>query len=277
MSTEVSSSSYIQHHLVNLRLNLHDFSMSDGGFWTLNLDTLFFSIVLGCTFLVVFYLGARKAHAGVPGGLQNFVEWIVEFVDGQVKDCFHVENKLVGPLALTIFIWVFLMNFMDLVPVDLLPLMASWMGIHYLRVVPTTDLNLTFGLSLSVFILMLYYSIKVKGVSGFTKELTLQPFNHPVFIPINLIIEGASLLAKPVSLSLRLFGNLYAGEMIFILLAVISLKAHWPLSITDGVLGITQLILAWCWAVFHILIITLQAFIFMVLTIVYLSMAHEHH
>jgi F-type H+-transporting ATPase subunit a len=277
MSTEVSSSSYIQHHLSNLRLNLHDFSLSDGGFWTLNLDTLFFSTLLGSLFLVVFYFGARRATAGVPGALQNFVELMVEFADGQVKDCFRVENRLIGPLALTIFMWVFLMNFMDLIPVDLLPSLAHSVGVPYLRVVPTTDLNLTFGLSLAVFILMLYYSVKVKGIGGFTRELTLQPFNHPIFIPVNFILEGVSLLAKPVSLSLRLFGNLYAGELIFILLAVISLHTQWPLSISEGVLGLLQLSLAWCWAVFHILIITLQAFIFMVLTIVYLSMAHEHH
>lgn len=277
MSKELSSSGYIQHHLANLQLNLHDFSFSDGGFWTLNLDSLFFSIVLGSLFLIFFYLGARRATSQVPGMLQNFVEWLVEFADGQVKDCFHVENKLIGPLALTIFIWVFLMNFMDLVPVDLLPLAAGALGIEHLRVVPSTDLNITFGLSLSVFFLMIYYSIKVKGISGFTKELTLQPFNHWLFIPINLLLEGVTLLSKPVSLSLRLFGNLYAGELIFILLAVISLHTQWPVSLGEGVLGIAQLFLAWCWAVFHILIITLQAFIFMVLTIVYLSMAHEHH
>lgn len=273
----VTSTEYIQHHLQNLVLNLKNFTFTDGGFWTLNLDTLFFSTLLGALFLGVFAFGARRATAGVPGKLQNFIEMLVEFADGQVKDCFHGRNELIGPLALTIFVWVFLMNFMDLIPIDLLPTTAAAMGVGHLRVVPTTDLNLTFGMSLSVFILIIYYSIKVKGISGFTKELTMQPFNHPVMIPFNLLLEGVGLLAKPISLALRLFGNLYAGELIFILLALFSLHATWPMSVGSGVLAIAQVFLAFLWAVFHILIITLQAFIFMVLTIVYLSLAHEDH
>jgi F-type H+-transporting ATPase subunit a len=272
----VTSTEYIQHHLHNLVFNLKDFTFTQGGFWTLNLDTLFFSTLLGMIFLVVFYAAARRVTSGTPGRLQNFVEVMVEFVDGQVKDCFHGQNNLIGPLALTIFVWVFLMNFMDLIPVDLLPTIAESMGVPYLRTVPTTDLNLTFALSLTVFILIIYYSIKVKGIKGFTKELTMQPFNHWAAIPFNFILEGVGLLAKPISLALRLFGNLYAGELIFILLALFSLhmKVTHP---ADGVMAFTQVILAIMWTLFHILIITLQAFIFMVLTIVYLSLAHEDH
>lgn len=273
----VTSTEYIQHHLQNLVLNLHDFTLTNGGFWTLNLDTLFFSVVLGSLFMLTFWAGARRATAGTPGMLQNFVETLVEFADSQVKDCFHGRSKLIGPLALTIFMWVFLMNFMDLIPVDFLPAVASAIGVQHLRVVPTTDLNLTFALSLTVFILIIFYSLKVKGVSGFVKELTLQPFNSPFMIPFNLLLEGVGLLAKPISLALRLFGNLYAGELIFILLALLSLHTQWPLTMGTGVLAIAQVALAFVWAVFHILIITLQAFIFMVLTIVYLSLAHESH
>ena len=264
MSTyALTSTEYIQHHLTNLVLNLHNFTFTQGGFWTLNLDTLFFAIVLGGGFCLLFWRAARKVTTGVPSGLQNFVEVMVEFVDGQVKDCFHGQNALIGPMALTIFVWVFLMNFMDLIPIDLLPKIGSLVGLHHLRVVPTTDLNLTFSLSISVFILILYYSIKVKGIGGFAKELTMQPFNHPVMIPFNFILEGVSLIAKPVSLALRLFGNLYAGELIFILIALLPWWMQWSLG--------------GAWAIFHILIITLQAFIFMVLTIVYLSLAHESH
>ena len=190
------------------------------------------------------------------------VESRVEFVDTSIKQTFHCESKLIAPLGLTVFVWVFLMNLMDLIPVDWLPTTAHAVGIEYLKVVPTTDVNITFAMSLSVFVLIIYYSIKSKGVIGFTKELTLQPFNHPVAIPFNLLLEGVSLLAKPLSLSLRLFGNLFAGELIFILIAL---------------LGIWQLPLHFAWAVFHILIIVLQAFIFMMLTIVYLALANEEH
>ena len=278
MSTAtVTSTEYIQHHLQNLVLNLKDFSLTSGGFWTLNLDTMFFSWVLGISFLFIFYRTSKSATAGVPGKMQNFVELMVEFADGQVKDCFHGRSRLIGPLALTIFAWVFLMNFMDLIPVDLLPALAGMFGVHHLRVVPTTDLNLTFGMSISVFLLIVFYSIKVKGISGFTKELTMQPFNHPVMIPFNFLLEGVGLIAKPISLALRLFGNLYAGELIFILLALLSLHTGWPPGVLGATLGIGQIILSFVWAVFHILIITLQAFIFMVLTIVYLSLAHEDH
>lgn len=278
MSATLTSSEYIHHHLHNLTFNLKTMSLGEGGgFWTLNLGTVFFSVILGAMFLALFYFSARRVTADKPGKLQNFVETMVEFADSQVKDCFHGQNKLIGPMALTIFIWVFLMNFMDIVPVDLLPKLASLMGIPYLRVVPTTDLNLTFGMSLTVFILIIFYSLKIKGAKGFIKELTLQPFNHPLMIPFNFILESVGLLAKPISLALRLFGNLYAGELIFILLALLSLNMAWPATIGGGVMTITQILLALAWSIFHILVITLQAFIFMVLTIVYLSLAHEDH
>ncbi len=274
----VSSTHYINHHLTYLSYNLKTMSLgTGGGFWTLNLDTLFFSVILGVLALLFLYMGARRVTTGVPGKLQNFSELMLSFADNQVKDCFHGKNNVIGPLALTIFIWVFLMNFMDILPVDILPALAQLVGIHYLKVVPTNDLNLTFGLSISVFFLIFFYSLKIKGIKGFTKELTLQPFNHVLFIPFNLLLELVGLIAKPISLSLRLFGNLYAGELIFVLLALLTLNASTSNIATSATLGVTQFLLSLAWSIFHILVITLQAFIFMVLTIVYLSLAHEDH
>ena len=236
------------------------------GFWAIHLDTMFFSLLLGGLFLYFFHKVGKGATSGVPGTAQNMVEAIVGFVQDNVRSTACERNPLVAPLALTIFIWVFLMNLMDLIPVDLVPWLASLIGIHFLKIVPTTDPNATFGMSLMVFGLIIYYSIKVKGIGGFAGELTLHPFGK-WGMPANLLLEGINLLAKPISLSLRLFGNLYAGEMIFILIA---------LMYGGGlVLGISGGLLQFVWAVFHILIITLQAFIFMVLTIVYLDMAHQ--
>ena len=274
----VSSTNYIKHHLTYLTYNVSDMKMgSSGGFWTLNLDTLFFSIVLGTIALLLMYYGARKVTTGVPGKMQNFAELMLQFADNQVKDCFHGKNNLIGPLALTIFMWVFLMNFMDILPVDVLPMAAQLGGLHYLKVVPTNDLNLTFGLSISVFLLIIFYSLKIKGPKTFLKELTLQPFNHYAFIPFNLLLELVGLIAKPISLALRLFGNLYAGELIFILIALLTLNATSTSLMGTVTLGSAQFLLALAWSIFHILVITLQAFIFMVLTIVYLSLAHEEH
>lgn len=273
----VSSTEYIDHHLAYLRLNLDQMQWGSGGFWTLHLDTLFFSVLMGVIALSLLYAGARHVTTGVPGKLQNFAELMLEFANGQVKDSFHGYNPMIGPLALTIFVWVFLMNFMDILPVDVLPIIANAIGLHHLKVVPTNDLNMTFAMSLSVFFLIIFYSLKIKGFKGFVKELTLQPFNHPIFIPFNFLLEAVALLAKPVSLALRLFGNLYAGELIFILIALMTLNAHFTSVLSDTSLGILQFILALLWSIFHILVITLQAFIFMVLTIVYLSMAHEDH
>lgn len=269
----ISSTDYIQHHLKYLTVSL----FPQGGFWTLHLDTLFFSVLMGVIVLALMYIAARRVTVGVPGRLQNFAELLIDFADAQVKDSFHGHNPLLGPLALTIFLWVFMMNFMDILPVDILPLFAHVLGFSHLKVVPTNDLNMTFAMSLSVFFLIIFYSIKIKGAKTFIKELTLQPFDHPIFIPFNFILESVSLLAKPVSLALRLFGNLYAGELIFILIALLTLQTQGIPSITEAGLGVTQFLLAFVWSVFHILVITLQAFIFMVLTIVYLSMAHEDH
>ena len=252
-----SPQEYIGHHLTQLQVGT--------GFWSINLDSMFFSVVLGVLFLVIFRRVAKNATSGVPGKLQTAVELVVGFVDSSVRDMYHGKSKVIAPLALTVFVWVFLMNMMALLPIDLLPFMGEHVfGLPALRVVPTADVSITLSMALGVFILILFYSIKMKGVGGFVKELTMQPFNHPVFIPINLILEGVSLLSKPVSLGLRLFGNMYAGELIFILIA--GLLPWW-----------SQWVLSLPWAIFHILIITLQAFIFMVLTIVYLSMASEEH
>lgn len=275
----ISNTEYIKHHLTYLTLNLKTMTLGHGGgFWTLNLDTVFFSLLMGIIAMGVLFFAARQVTAGVPGKLQNFAELMLQFADGQVKDCFHGKNDLIGPLALTIFMWVFMMNFMDIVPVDILPKVAQLFGFHYLKVVPTNDLNLTFGMSISVFFLIIFYSLKIKGIKGFTKELTLNPFNHPVFIPVNLILELTTLIARPISLALRLFGNMYAGELIFILIGLFTLQASWDHPTAGTVaLSFTQALLSLGWSIFHILVITLQAFIFMVLTIVYLSMAHEEH
>jgi len=281
-----TSAGYITHHLQNLTYG----KLPDGtwgfahtaeqakqmGFWSFNVDSLGMSVLLGVLFLFFFRLAARRATTGVPGGLQNFVEWIVEFIDGAVKGSFTGRNALVAPLALTIFVWVFLMNFMDLFAIDHGPKIAEATGLHFFKMVPSTDPNITFGMALSVFALVIFYSIKIKGLGGFLGELTMQPFQAKsipmkiVFLPINLFLETVNLISKPISLSLRLFGNMYAGEMIFILIAVM----YGAGLLLGSFAGLLQL----GWAIFHILIITLQAFIFMTLTIVYLDMAHaEHH
>jgi F-type H+-transporting ATPase subunit a len=261
-----SAGDYISHHLQNLTVCKKDgawvWNECHGNFYAVNVDSMFFALALGLVVLFLFGRVARRATTGVPGRLQTAIEVVVEFVDQSVRETFHGTSKLIAPLALTLFMWIFLMNLMDLIPVDWLPWAAKAAGVEYLRVVPTTDVNITFAMAISVFILTIFYSIKIKGIGGFTRELTLQPFNHWAAIPFNFVLEGVSLVAKPISLSLRLFGNLYAGELIFLLIAL---------------LGIWQLPLHFLWAVFHILIIVLQAFIFMMLTIVYLSMAHETH
>ena len=246
------------------------------GFWAFHVDSLGWAVALALLFYFLFRRVAKAPTTGVPHGFQNFVEMMVEFVDSSVRGSFSAKNDLIAPLSLSIFAWVFLMNFMDLIPVDWLPMLAAWIASlfgadpHHVffKVVPTTDPNVTFGMALGVFWLMLYYSIKIKGFGGFFGELAFQPFGK-VGMPVNLILEGVSLIAKPVSLALRLFGNMYAGETIFILIALM-----YSGGIAIGVFGgVLQL----GWAIFHILIITLQAFIFMVLTIVYMEMAHQHH
>jgi len=277
---------YILHHQTFLS-NKSPHGIVD--FTVINYDTVFFSVLLALVFFGLFWLVARKATSGVPGKLQNFIEMLVEFVDTQVRDTFHGTSRMIAPLALTIFCWVWLFNFMDLVPVDLLPAIAHDAGLGHLKVVPSTDLNATFALSLTVFILIIFYSLKMKGVVGFISEFTLQPFRaknvlvQALLVPVNFILESVTFLARPVSLSLRLYGNLYAGEMIFLLLAALTLsRGLESLTSVGGWVGtalgvVAQTVLGFIWAGFHVLIITLQAFIFMVLTIVYLSMAHEHH
>jgi F-type H+-transporting ATPase subunit a len=271
---------YIQHHLTNLQVCRVDHhwvwnsaaepAVCKGNFWTLNVDSMSWSIVLGLVFCVLFYKVSRSFTTGKPGKLQAGAEWVVGFVDDSVRSMFQGDSKLIAPLALTIVCWVFLMNLMDLIPVDWLPLVAGRAGVPYFKVVPTTDVNVTFGMSISVFLLTIFYSIKIKGAIGFGKEFTFHPIAPatkglgliaaPLVIAFNLVLELVSFIAKPLSLSLRLFGNMYAGELIFILI---------------GLLGLYQLPLHFLWAVFHILVIALQAYIFMMLTIVYLSQAHE--
>ena len=276
-----TANEYILHHLTFLS-NKEPKGIVD--FSVIHMDTVFFSVALAVLFAGSFYFAARTATSGQPGKFQNFVELIVEFIDTQVKDTFHGTNKLLAPLALTIFCWVFLFNAMDVLPVDLLPWIAHGVGIGHLKVVPSTDLNATFAMSLTVFILIIYYSIKTKGLGGFLGELTMQPFSakNPflkvLLVPANLVLEIVPLLARPISLSLRLYGNLFAGEMIFLLLAVLSLRGVEQLASFSGwFFVVMQFLLAFVWAVFHLLVITLQAFIFMVLTVVYLAMAQEHH
>lgn len=286
MSGETQTSAeYIKHHLQNLTYGqLPDGTLGiahsaeqakEMGFWAINLDTTIIAFVLGAVFLFLFARAAQKASAGVPRGLQNFVEWVVEFIDTTVRGSFTAKNDMVAPLALTIFAWILLMNLMDLLPIDYLPLVAHAAGLPFLKVVPTTDPNATFGMSIAVFVLVVFYSIKMKGLGGFVGELTLQPFGK-FGLPANIFLEGVNLIAKPVSLALRLFGNMYAGEMIFILIALMG--ASWA-SATFGstLLFGSQIILSLGWAIFHILIVTLQAFIFMTLTIVYMDMAHQEH
>jgi len=284
----ITTSSYIKHHLQNLTYGQHadgswGFAQSakeatDMGFWAINVDTMLMSVLLGVLMMWFFRGVAKTISSGVPTPVQNFAEMIIEFINETVRGSFSGgKNDLVAPLALTIFVWIFLMNLMDLVPVDIIPLAvahgaSALFGVDphhvYFKVVPSTDPNATMGMALVVFGLMLFYSFKVKGTGGFLKELSFEPFGKWA-LPINLILETVTLLAKPFSLGLRLFGNMYAGEMVFILIATMY-SAGLVLGSVAGVLQVG-------WAIFHILIITLQAFIFMVLTIVYIDMAHQRH
>ncbi|MFM1547667.1 MAG: F0F1 ATP synthase subunit A [Candidatus Pseudothioglobus sp.] len=269
-SGELTSGAYIKHHLQNLTYGKFPdghwgfandaLEAKEMGFMAFHVDTLGFSFVLGVLFLFLFAMAAKRASIEAPSGFQNFLESIIDFIDENVRGSFSGKNPMVAPLALTTFIWIILMNTMDLVPVDWLPSLAGAMGVHFLKVVPTTDPNATFGMSIGIFILILYYSVKEKGLGGFVGELTLHPFGKWM-LPFNLFLEGVNLLAKPVSLALRLFGNMYAGEMIFILIALLPFWIQWSLSLP--------------WAIFHILIVLLQAFIFMTLVIVYMDMAHQ--
>ena len=296
---DLTVNGYIQHHLTNLTYGklpydsevwhcnkeTHTWDMptivpadtwtfahgptqaADMGFWAFNVDSIGWSIFLGALFLGIFKWAIPK-NTDTPSGLQNFVEMCIEFVDDNVQSLFgSTNNKLIAPLALTVFVWILFMNLMDLVPVDFIPEFAKSLGIEYFKVVPTTDPNITLGMAFAIFILTIYYSIKIKGTKAFIAELTLHPFGKWL-IPVNFVLEMVNFIAKPISLGLRLFGNLYAGEMIFILIALMLFFN----SVLIGMLGIG---LHLVWALFHILIVALQAFIFMALTIAYLAMAHE--
>jgi F-type H+-transporting ATPase subunit a len=287
----ITSSEYIKHHLTNLTYGKfpdgtwgfahNSQEAADMGFWAFHVDTLGWSVLLAAVFFFIFRSVAKKVTSGVPTGMQNAVEAAVEFVEGNVKSMFPYKNAMIAPMALTVFVWVFFMNAMDLIAVDLLPEIAKVVGVSlgadphavFFKVVPSTDPNITLGMAFCVFILILWFSITQKGLLGFLKELTLHPFSssNPIiqtlFIPVNLVLELPGLIAKPVSLGLRLFGNLYAGEIIFILVAIL----YGAGIVFAGVAGVIQII----WALFHILIIFLQALIFMSLTIVYMSMAYQ--
>ncbi|MDO8906934.1 MAG: F0F1 ATP synthase subunit A [Pseudohongiella sp.] len=266
-----SGTEYIAHHLGFLKYGqlpngswgiAHTIEEADAmGFWSIHVDSMLMSLLLGFMFMGLFYFVSRKVTSGIPGGLQNAVEFLVEMVQTNVKSTFFARNELIGPLALTIFCWIFMMNLMDLVPVDWIPLFAQVVAQDnhlYFKAVPTTDVNITAGFALSVFILVIFYSVKIKGLGGFLGEFAFHPFGKWA-LPLNLVMEIPSFLAKPVSLALRLYGNMFAGEMIFMVIAMV---------------GLFQLPLHFAWAVFHILIITLQAYLFMMLTIVYLNQAH---
>ncbi len=272
---QLGSVEYIQHHLTNLCYGQCDpVTHKAAGFWAFHIDTIFFSVVLGALMVFLCRRLGRKAGVQAPSGALNVAEMLVEFVNKQVGDCFKAPNPLIGPMALTIFVWVLLMNAMDLVPVDLLPEIGKLIGVEYLKVVPTTDLNATLAMSLSVFALIIFYNVKIKGPVGYLKMFLFHPFGK-FLIPVNVVMTLIEELAKPLSLGLRLFGNLFAGELVFLLIALIG-----------GTLAVGLAALFWlplqvtldlAWLIFHLLVVTLQAFIFMVLTIVYLSMAHEEH
>lgn len=262
MSVKTTSGEYISHHLLNFCIG----QCESMGFWSFKLDTLFISFGLAVLLVYAGYRIGRDLRLSGLSGMQNVIEMVVEFVDQQVKDIFPGRNLLIGPLALTVFVWVLLMNAMDLIPVDFIPGLAGVMGIHSLRAVPTAELDTTFALALTVFALTIYYNIKIKGPFGYIKQFLFHPFGK-YLVPINIIMTTIEEIAKPVSLALRLFGNMFAGELIFLLIALLSLAGI-------GVAWLPQVILGTAWAIFHILIITIQAFIFMLLTIAYLGMAH---
>ncbi|MDE2305867.1 MAG: F0F1 ATP synthase subunit A [Gammaproteobacteria bacterium] len=268
---------YIQHHLTYLTVQLRP-----GAFWTLHLDTVFFSLLFSVAFMFVFIGAARRATSGVPGKLQCAIEMLVEFVDQIVKETFGGKSRLVAPVAITIFVMVFLMNFMDLLPVDALPAFAKQVGLGHLRTVATADINTTLGMALCVFLLIQWVGITEKGLVTFFGEWFTAPFHAHGLVakillaPPNLLLRVIEEAVRPLSLSLRLFGNMYAGELIFVLIAVLTLGSRLTQFATYP-FGVIQFGADFIWTLFHILIITLQAFIFGMLTIVYLSMAAEHH
>ena len=271
---------YIGHHLTHNSIELDE---AGSMFWTLNVDSVIYTLITAVVFLGFFGYIAKSVKSGVPSKAQNFIELIINFVNEQVNDLFHFKSKVVAPLALSIFVWVFLMNFMDLIPVDLLPWVGSKAGIHQMRVVPSADINITFGMSFGVILLVMYYNFTKKGPVGYFKEFFGHPFEGPnTFAKIilalpNMLLNTVETIAKPISLGLRLFGNLYAGEIIFMLIAVFTLGYGLEQMMSFGgiVMILAQFLMGLMWALFHILIIVLQAFIFMMLSIVYLSQSHD--
>ena len=265
--TELTPASYIQHHLTFFAR-----PVGEGGFWTLHVDSLVTAALLGVIGIGSIWWVVRGATSGVPNKRQAFVELLVDFVDEQVKGIFQRgdRNKFIAPAALTVFVWVILMNAMDFLPVDIVAAALGWLGLHEWRLVPTADVNTTFALSLSVLVLSVYFAIAAKGLGGWIHELFCAPFGaHPLLWPANFLFNLVEYISKPLSHSMRLFGNMYAGEILFLLL--------WMWAATGLVGTAFGFLFGLGWAIFHILIVALQAYIFMMLTIVYLSMAHEHH
>jgi F-type H+-transporting ATPase subunit a len=284
---------YIQHHLQHLQMNFRGESVKQTSivdFSVFNLDSVLFSAVLGALACFFLWRAARRSTPGVPGRFQAAVEMLAEMVESQAKGVIHNEKsrKLVSPLALTVFVWIFLMNFMDMLPVDLLP--KIWEGIYgaaghdphhaYLRVVPTADLSTTLGLSVSVLLMCVVYNIKIKGLGGWGHELISAPFGaHPLLWPFNFLMQMIEFLAKTVSHGMRLFGNMFAGELVFMLIALMGGVWAWQFNpLTGGFwLGFGHVVAGTVWTLFHILVITLQAFIFMMLALIYLGQAHDAH
>ena len=270
--TELNPTSYINHHLTFFAK-----SFGDGGFWTLHVDTLIMSLLVGFAGIGFIWWVVRGATAGVPNKRQAFVELAFDFITNQAKSIFHHGdlNKFVAPAALTVFVWVMLMNALDFLPVDIVALGTHSISEHGFRIVPTADINTTFALALTVWLLMIYFNIKVKGLGGWLHELTCAPFGAkplwaaPFLIFFNVLFNFIEYVSKPLSHSLRLFGNMYAGEIIFLLL--------WLWAANGGLGMVVATVLGLGWAIFHILIVVLQAFIFMMLTVVYIALAHEHH
>ena len=263
-SETLTPASYIQHHLKNLAITVDE----GNAFWTLHVDTLATSVVVGLFMVFAFWLATRKATAGVPGKWQAFVEIVLEFVDKQAKDAYHGPSRLVTPIAITLFCWILVLNGFKLIPADFIAMPLHALGLEYWKPVPTADLNATFGLSLSVFFLMIFFALRAKGLGGFIHELFTAPFGKWMF-PANLLLNAVELLSKPVSLAMRLFGNMFAGEVLFLLI--------WALG-GVGLVGVAaSSLLGLGWMLFHLLVIPLQAFIFMMLSVVYLSLMEEGH
>ena len=260
---ELTPTGYIQHHLQNLTM-----SVGEGSFWTLHLDTLITAVLMGLLIVFAFWAATRNATAGVPGKWQAFVEICLEFVDRQAKDTYHGPSKLVTPIAITLFFWILMMNLLKMIPADFIAKPLELVGVHYWKPVPTADVNATLGLSISVFFLMLFFALRAKGLGGFTKEFLTAPFGKWM-MPFNLILNIVEWLSKPISLAMRLFGNMFGGEIVFLLIWVLG-GAGIIGAFAGGLFGLG-------WMLFHLLVIPLQAFIFMMLSIVYLSLSEDAH